>query len=330
MNSPNVICLTPVRNEAWILERFLKCASLWADYIIIADQNSDDGSREIATSFEKVILIDNFSHQYSELERQKLLIEEARKIPGPRLLVALDADEFLTANFLSSPEWLTVLNAPTGTIIKFQWANVRPDMTTYWMPPIEFAWGFVDDGSEHTGVKIHSPRIPIPKNAHSISLRDIRVLHYQYTDWERMKSKHRWYQCWERINNPERHAIDIYRQYHHMYAVPLDEIKVIPDSWKSGYERQGIDMTSIYRTGEFRWDKEVLELILKHGALKFKREAIWEVDWSILSEQIESKFVCDPRSKLERAIHHWLERTQPYQDSLTVKAVAKILRLLGW
>ena len=35
-----IICLTPVKNEGWILERFLKCTSLWADYIIIADQSS--------------------------------------------------------------------------------------------------------------------------------------------------------------------------------------------------------------------------------------------------------------------------------------------------
>ncbi len=46
-DKPVLICLTPIRNEAWILERFLQCASLWADYIIIGDQNSDDGSREI-------------------------------------------------------------------------------------------------------------------------------------------------------------------------------------------------------------------------------------------------------------------------------------------
>jgi glycosyltransferase involved in cell wall biosynthesis len=330
MNHPTIICLTPVRNEAWILERFLKCASLWADYIIIADQHSDDGSREIAQRFEKVILIDNSSQQYSESDRQKLLIEEARKISGPRLLITLDADEFLTANFMDSAEWLTVLNAPTGTVVKFQWANIRPDMATYWMPSAEFAWGFIDDGSEHVGTKIHSPRIPTPENANSISLRDIRVLHYQYTDWERMKSKHRWYQCWERINHPERHAIDIYRQYHHMYAIPLNEIKVIPDDWKSEYERQGIDMTSTYRTEKFRWDEEVLDLIQKYGALKFKREAIWDVDWSVLSELTGSNSVRDPRSNLDRYIHRWLERTQLYQEKLTVKAIAKILRLLGW
>jgi len=40
-NQPLLICMTPVRNEAWILHAFLKATSLWADHIIIADQNSN-------------------------------------------------------------------------------------------------------------------------------------------------------------------------------------------------------------------------------------------------------------------------------------------------
>ena len=35
---PTVICVTPVKNEARILPRFLRCAATWADHILIADQ----------------------------------------------------------------------------------------------------------------------------------------------------------------------------------------------------------------------------------------------------------------------------------------------------
>ena len=126
MNSkPIIICLTPVKNEAWILERFLRCASLWADHIIVADQASEDGSREIAQRFEKVTLIRNESSDYSEAARQRLLIAQPhREIAGPRLLVALDADDCLTANYidrasngqpcsLSGPEQLFVFAGST-------------------------------------------------------------------------------------------------------------------------------------------------------------------------------------------------------------------------
>ena len=59
MTQPKIICLTPVRNEAWILKAFLSATSLWADIIIIADQMSTDGSREIARQFPKVKLLEN-------------------------------------------------------------------------------------------------------------------------------------------------------------------------------------------------------------------------------------------------------------------------------
>ena len=116
MDKPYIICLIPVKNEAWILDRCLQTASLWADKIIVADQMSDDGSPEIAVKYSKVQLIRNTSAQFNEPERQKLLIDAARKIPydGKKLLIALDADEMLTANLLDSPEWQTILDAPVG------------------------------------------------------------------------------------------------------------------------------------------------------------------------------------------------------------------------
>jgi len=36
-----IVVVTPVRNEAWILERFLSVTSRFADHIIIADQALD-------------------------------------------------------------------------------------------------------------------------------------------------------------------------------------------------------------------------------------------------------------------------------------------------
>ena len=190
MTKPNVICITPIKNEQWILDNFIQCTSLWADYIIIADQNSTDKSKEIAQKYPKVILVDNPSSEYNESSRSKILIEAARRIPAPRLIIALDADEMLTANFMYSPEWEKVLQVPQGTMIKFSWANVAPDFKSYWNTPMEFHWGLMDDGTEHIGSKIHSNRIPISSSGITpISLQEIRVLHYQYTHWERMKSK---------------------------------------------------------------------------------------------------------------------------------------------
>lgn len=328
MSLPSVICLTPVKNEAWILGKFLECASLWADHIIIADQSSDDGSREIASGFEKVTLLDNPHPNYDEQQRQKLLLEAARKLPSPRLLIALDADEFLTPNIASSSEWQSVLNAPKGTVIKLPCAQIKPDMKHYWGAP-DGAIGYMDDGYRHSGNLIHSPRVPLPANAPDIKLKEIFVMHYQYVDWERMRSKHRWYQCWERIHNPNRSAIDIFRQYYHMFGVKDRELERIPDWWFDGYKVCGIDIRNIRKEKLYRWDQEILKIIETHGAKLFKKEAIWDVNWEETAHHYGYKNTLqfrDPRSLFEKIVHTLLLKTQPYSENIWIRLVQKMLR----
>ncbi len=328
---PTVICLTPVRNEAWILGRFLKAASLWADHIIIADQMSTDGSREIAKSYPKVRLIDNLSDAYDEQARQKLLIDEARKIDGSRLLITLDADEIFTPNVLTSTEWPTILTSQPGTIFKFQWANLRPDMKNMWLASY-FPWGYMDDGCEHTSNdKIHSGRIPLPLGHDSITLNQIKVIHFQYNDWERMQSKHRWYQCFETIQFPNKKAIDIFRMYHHMYAISQDQIVPIPLEWINGYNQLGIDITSVCNKAINWFDEKTIEMIGQYGATKFRKINIWDVDWVMKSnhyEKMNSEALKDPRSKFDRIILKWLIKTQKVQHNFVIRYTDKVLKII--
>ncbi len=345
MSRPTIICLTPVKNEAWILDLFLKCASLWADHIIIADQMSDDGSRDIVRNYPKVTLVDNPSPTFNEPERQKILLEAARRIPGPRLLIALDADEMLTANFLDGPEWQTLLQAEPGTVIYFDWAILRPDLSTYWLAPAAQPFGFMDDESEHVGRAIHSPRIPMPADAPKINLHDIKAMHYVGVDSARWASKHRWYQCWEQINQPQRRAISIYRQYHRKDVIPAHKVKPVPKEWLLGYEQQGIDIAGIRRDEFFQTDEQMLELFMEYGPERFKRQAIWDVNWSELYRKIHGqappRSFQDPRSGFDKLVHRWLEKTQPhfsYFDQeqtgfsrFAVHMTEKMLgRLFGW
>lgn len=331
--TPTVICLTPVRNEAWILDRFFRCASVWADHIVVAEQGSDDGSLEIARAYPKVTLLENPSATFNEPERQKMLIAAARRFPGPRILVALDADEALTANFRSSPDWAALLAAAPGTVVYFRWANLRPGVRSYWSPVHSLPFAFVDDGSDHVGKAMHNPRVPVPPGAPQLRLQDIRVLHYQYADWDRMESKHRWYQCLERLAWPSRSAIEIYRTYHHMYEVRRGDVHGLPDEWLSGYEALGIDMRSIGGQATYWWDREVLNLFASNTAERFRREAIWGVDWTALAKTITpgTRVPCeDPRSVGDRLAHRWLSMTQPYQTHALVRRVDRVLASWGW
>ena len=59
-----IVVLTPTKNEEWILERFLRVTTQFADLVIVADQGSTDRTREICERFENVRVIGNPSPDY--------------------------------------------------------------------------------------------------------------------------------------------------------------------------------------------------------------------------------------------------------------------------
>ena len=331
---PTLICLTPVKNEAWILDRFLLCASTWADHIIVADQQSEDETRTIARRYEKVQLIENPHESYHEAARQQLLIDAARQIPSetPRILIALDADEILSANWMESVEWTRLCSAPPGTVLYFQWANVASGVETGWIDDDVKPFGFVDDGSPHEGTPMHSPRVPVPGHAESLHLDEIRVLHYQYANWRRMKSKQRWYQCWERLHNPEKRPVTIYRQYHRMDP-SIQNAQPLRPEWLQGYEDRGIDMRQIDDEPVYYWDAEIFEWLRTHGTAPFRRIDIWDQDWTTVGAQLGHNCngeLHDPRSRSEKLVHEWLAKTQSRSYDISIRSVQKLLQIAGW
>lgn len=326
-----IICVTPIKNEEWILDKFLQATSLWADYIILADQQSTDRSREIASEYAKVILIDNNTNAYNEHERFQLLIKEARKIDGNRLLIALDADEILTPDFASKDSWRKMLDASPGTVIKFQWANIYPGYKKYWNHGFNFPWGFMDDGSPYKGLKMHSPRLPLPLNAPEVNLDDIKVMHLQYLDWGRYKSKHRWYMLYEFINHPEKDLLDIYRLYNMFNSTKGKDIKPVPVNWISDYEKMGINIVDFAKSEFYYWDLELLSKMSELGPSNLSKLVIWDKDWVELarSQQMsDPKQYKDPRSLFEKLVHLWLRKSQSYYPNFICKVTDKFIRLI--
>ncbi|MEZ8791604.1 glycosyltransferase family 2 protein [Vibrio splendidus] len=266
--SAKIICLTPVKNEAWILDDFLAATSLWADYIIVADQMSDDGSREIASKYEKVILIDNNSPEFNEPERQKLLIDESRKIPGKKVLIALDADEFLAAESIYNGDLDKLRTLDEGAVIRFKWPFISSDFSYYWNGECnDMAFGFVDDGSDHTGRKIHSTRIPTPNNGLPHFISNISVMHFQFTDWKRMESKHNWYQCYEKKSFPRKSVVSIFRRYSHMYRINGNDKHPIGKSWFEHYSKNDIDLKKNRVQENYYWDSLTNKMVIDNPEL---------------------------------------------------------------
>jgi glycosyltransferase involved in cell wall biosynthesis len=327
------ICVTPTRNEAWIIERFLAAAKTWASHVIVADQGSTDGTLQQLQSASDVEVVINDSPVYDEAYRQKILLSRARQFEGKKVFIALDADEALSANCLQSKEWKRVGEAKPGTVLRFRWVNILPGFEEAWIPGKYSAFGFVDDGCDFTGRRIHSTRVPQPAGAPVIDLHDVVVLHFQYVAWERMASKHRWYQAWEHVKHQQKGPLQIFREYHHMYGSwEKNEIHPVKPEWLDGYERAGIGFRSLESESVTYWDKEVLEMLREHGAERFRKIGIWDKDWKELADQMgfNGSNFSDPRSAWEKTAHWLLRLTQKRRTNPGVRGFEKLLRLSGW
>jgi glycosyltransferase involved in cell wall biosynthesis len=275
-----LVVLTPVKNEAWILDRFLAVTSRVADLIVVADQGSTDGSREICRGFPKVHLLDNPSPEYDEAQRQLLLLRTARElVPGEKVLLALDADELIAADAPGSPGWQAMLEAAPGTVLCFE----KPDL---WKGPdlclrYETPWplGYVDDGAEHSAQRLHSIRIPMPEGAPRLHVQDVKILHYALTRLDHQAAKARFYSMQENLHGMSplvrRRALYSRRRDWGSYG----RLEPALWEWFAGWEDNGIDLHSIPRK-EFYWqDFEVLRLFSRHGVRRFWLEDIWSFDW---------------------------------------------------
>ncbi|HTO74066.1 MAG TPA: glycosyltransferase family 2 protein [Gemmatimonadales bacterium] len=283
---PRIIVLTPVRNEAWILDRFLAVTSRFADHIVIADQQSTDDSRAIAARYPRVTLIDNPSAGFNEAERQLLLLDAARKlVAGPRVLLALDADEIMAADALNSPDWQRMLAAAPGTVLGLERIDLLADEHKVMRHGLWTALGYVDDGAAHKPLLIHSTRIPAAKDAPVLVLPGLKVLHYALVRPTAVAAKSRWYSVLENVLGTCANPLKRRARYHDMMDFAgTARIDPVEPAWFAGWESAGIRLRGD-RDEPFYWyDVEVLRLMAQQGERKFWWDDIWQVDWEGLRQ----------------------------------------------
>ena len=336
-NQPLIVCLTPVKNEAWVLDRFLQCASHWADHIIIADQGSTDGSQEIAKKYPKVMLVENKEKQFQGTGMRKLLLHESRKIPGSKLLIALDADEILPLSLFNSAEWQDVLQSAEGTRMQMRIANLWPDFSGFYSDDAWYYLGFMDDHkSDIEGGVLHEPRLPYLEDNPAIQINALRFLHYPYLSKQRNESKQRWYMVYERVMN-KRTAFSILNQYHpHHHPEMLHRKQKhysMPENIVQEYERIGIDITSVADTPPFWWDGEVLRYFADYGSRRFEDLDVWYVDWKSIAQKLKMTLPSSVRFR-----PNWINRfavslfKSHYQQprNLLFRIGMRIFRFLGY
>lgn len=290
VRKPKIVVITPVKNEEWILNRFLSVTSEFADHIIIADQNSTDRSIGICKQYQKVTLICNPLEQYDEASRQILLLSTARElIPEHKIILALDADEILAANALKTQGWQTMLSAEPGTILFFEKEDLYPDPFQYISYPALFPLGYVDDGAEHNPRKIHSTRIPTPEAAPRLYVHDVKILHYTWLREGNQAAKERMYSVKENLFKTN-NFLNRRRAYNpHNNHLDKNSIRATPKEWFSSWEELKIDMKTISCSKYYWHDFDVLKSFGKYGTRRFWLEPIWEFDWEACKQFAKAK-----------------------------------------
>jgi hypothetical protein len=212
--------------------------------------------------------------------------------------------------------------------------NLDPGFKT-WFPfggPILI--GVVDDGQiGHSAGKYHVPRLVQAPSAPRFYCKEIRLLHYQYTDAARSQSKNRSYQVQEWIDNPTR-PIRLFRRFNAALATADSSHQPIRDEWVRGFADEGVRWDRIEVDGVYRWDREVLEAIIKYGPSFFSQLDIWDVNWEEIARlqyvPVSKIELRDPRSGSEKIVHSWLRKTQSQMGMLRVRLIQLLLRFQGW
>ena len=324
MNKPLLVVLTPVRNEAWILHAFLKATSLWADYIIIADQMSTDGSREIYPQYEKVIVVDNPREEMHQARTRQLLFEAAKKIEGDKILFALDADEFLSGDFMSTSGWNTIINSEPGDVFFFRWIDLLPEAKRCIITePLYWAVHMDDNvmNGTYPDNYIHEWRLPWPcKLNHEYIIEDIRFIHFAQVNEKRVKNKWRFYQVMTAAKL-KKYGVKMYRQYR-LHEIDESNAVEVPFGIYEYYLKNSLDLFSNLNMDDsgIHYDESVLDKIRQKGIKYFSKLSVWD-DEFLNKYKLES-----PYSLIDRIMFFYLRKSNKYYKSIVIRMIDKILK----
>jgi hypothetical protein len=258
-----VIALLPVKNEAWVLPHTLACLSAFCDVILVHDQQSTDGSREIAARFPKVVWIESRASNICEQARWQLW-DIARQYDGHNLLWCTDADEVV-----SPPRIRAFLDRrgailSDGVVVDALYCHFWSDPTRYRSglgvyAPYWKAVAIVDDRrrdyDRSRSLPLHEERVPIGVDTVRVRAEDAPVLHLQWLLPNRSQMRQAWYRCRELLHGERSaHAINAH------YAGTLPQWHVptapIPPEWLEGVTLPdpGVDAEATWQYADIvRW-----------------------------------------------------------------------------
>ena len=318
-----IIAILPVRNEAWIIRHTLTILEQICDVIIVADGDSTDKTREICQLFNKVKLISAEVKGTKKFQknRREILLDRARDYEGYNYILAIDADELLTA-MVMSPDWENILDSmKPGDARHFRWYWI-------WKSPFHFredqsVWSkrwmycfFRDDRREsYSDGNWHESRIPKAYIQRSIEASTQGLLHYAQVGKNRLFSRQAHYRIMDYLHQ----GISV-NSINSLYAITRDErdigLKCIPRNWISPWQKLGLDFDYFPDPELNYFDIEILQYFKQFDTTHFANLDIWDINWEYkrqlaLDQEVEGipeTSIHDPRNLEQRLYHSYLHR----------------------
>lgn len=331
MNRPKIIVITPVRNEAWVLDAFLMATSAWADYIVLVDQHSTDGSREIAQDYEKVILIDNPDPEWHEMDARALSLEAAAKIHGDKIIFGIDADEFLSAGFENAKGWKMIMESTPNKVFCFRWLNLFDNYHTVeynnrymdWACHYDDSVDIVAEYKKREHHSVHASRIPCLETERTqyIMVDDIRFVHLAKLNKEKTRNKLDFYQVTCVDKNCEKYnPVSLYRSYAKYYPDNITHLK--EDISMQCVDVSDTEVKSKIKSADYgeHYIDEMVAVFQREGITKFIQLNIWD------NPRLIERGILPKKPLRVKLLHFYLNRTQGICDNILIKFVDKVLK----
>lgn len=318
---PLLIVTSCTRNYGWVTRAFLEGNTRWADYIIIVDQMSTDGTREMCAEYKNVVLVDDQDMAYKENTRAKMGFMKGRELAAGRdaIYFALDIDEVMPANWMDTEDGKKILSSKPGDMFQLEWANLMPNgkecNRSGWQYKV-----FHDNGMEwqEACTQIHTPLLPYTDwDLTPTEVHDFPLLHFGdfYPRW----TKYKWiYYQFVEIQQHHSNPVSIYRMYQ---KEKKDDIVLCPID--NNWLYKDIDLIGLVDTKTTPIFVEYIkEIIAKEGIEMFQSIDVWT------NELCAELGVRDHRSFGRKCLHAYLRATQPIRKFILVRAFDKVLKFV--
>jgi hypothetical protein len=302
-----IIALLPVKNEAWVLPHTFACLSSFCDVILVHDQQSSDGSREVAAHFPKVVWIESSDSKICEQARWHLW-DIARQYDGENLVWCTDADELVSPARIRAFLDRRGAELTSGVVVDVMYCHFWNDPTRYraglgryspYRKPVAIVDNRRCDYDRARSLPLHEERVPIGTDTIRLQADDVPVLHLQWLLPNRSQMRQAWYRCRELLHG-ELEVPSINAQY----AGTLPEWHV-PTETIPGYWLEGVTLPDPSIDAEPTWQQaDILNWFDECGIEFFEPLEIWHVP--LLRDEFRRRTGRNPRC--DRSHHPPLSR----------------------